>query len=80
MEKNYYKEIASGKEVVIVAKYKSMNSAIFWANEAGDIVVFTKEMGEAERSKYVYTPEMFNEHCAEMIDEGHSVFVRGNAE
>ncbi len=80
MKKNYYKEISNGKEVVIVAKYKSMNSAMFWADENGDIMVFSRELGMVERSKHIYTPEMFNAHCAEMIDEGHEIFVRGLAE
>lgn len=71
--KEVFKELKTGKEVVVIATEKDYDSAIFW--KVKDVLCsFSRHMGVLKRP---LVKEEFINHIDTMISENAFIFVRG---
>lgn len=74
----YIKALQSGEEVIIIANNPKYSSAIFWMNNDGNIVTFSRHLGIIERNVFDdFTLSDFEKHIQIMEEENALIYIRG---
>jgi len=73
--KTHYEALQDGREIVIISKDERSDSAIFYADRAGNIYSFNRSLGDMKRPDM--TPERLEKHITQMFNEGATIFLRG---
>lgn len=74
----YVKALQSGAEVVVISSDREYNSAIFWINDDGNIVTFSRHLGILERDVFDgFTLSDFEKHIQNMKEENALIYIRG---
>ena len=74
----YVKALQSGAEVVIISSDNKCCSAVFWMNNDGNIVTFSRHLGIFERTDFDgFTLSDFEKHIQNMEEENALIFIRG---
>ena len=74
----YIDAMRDGAEVVVIASDPKCSSAIFWINEDGNIVTFSRHLGIFERDIFDgFTLSDFEKHIQIMEEENALIFIRG---
>lgn len=74
----YIEALKNGKEIVIIANDPKCSSAIFWINDDGNIVTFSRHLGIFERDIFDgFTLSDFEKHIQIMEEENALIFIRG---
>lgn len=75
----YIDALKAGREIVVIAKDTTCNSAIFHLGKGGILYTYTASMGCFPRNKTEYSFEALEKHFNEIEKEGGYIFIRGTA-